>query len=52
MHLDSRFCLIAQLQLADIIVPVEFTNYLVENSLASTALFTFGVALRNSEIAS
>jgi hypothetical protein len=26
-------------QIADIIVPAEFTAYIVENSLASTALF-------------
>jgi hypothetical protein len=33
----------AQTQLADVIVPAEFTAYQVENSLVSTALFTSGV---------
>jgi hypothetical protein len=42
----------AQVQLADVIVPAEFTAYIVENSLSSTALFTSGVALRNGEMAS
>jgi hypothetical protein len=42
----------AQTQLADVIVPAEFTAYQVENSLVSTALFTSGVAVRNGEMAS
>jgi hypothetical protein len=42
----------AQVQLADVIVPAEFTAYQVENSLVSTALFTSGVAVRNGEMAS
>jgi hypothetical protein len=33
----------AQTQIADIIVPAEFTAYQVENSLVSTALFQSGV---------
>jgi hypothetical protein len=42
----------AQVQLADVIVPAEFTAYQVENSLVSTALFTSGVAVPNGEMAS
>jgi hypothetical protein len=42
----------AVVQLADVIVPAEFTAYQVENSLVSTALYTSGVALRNGEMAS
>jgi hypothetical protein len=37
----------AVVQIADVIVPAEFTNYIVENSLVSTALFQSGVAVRN-----
>lgn len=39
-------------QIADIIVPAEFTGYLVENSLLSTALFQSGVAVANGIMAS
>ena len=39
-------------QIADVIVPAEFTAYQVENSLVSTALFQSGVAVRNGEMAS
>lgn len=42
----------AQTQIADVIVPAEFTAYQVENSLVSTALFQSGVAVRNGEMAS
>lgn len=42
----------APTQLADVIVPAEFTAYAVENSLVSTALFQSGVAVRNGEMAS
>jgi hypothetical protein len=42
----------AQTQIADIIVPAEFTAYQVENSLVSTALFQSGVAVSNGEMAS
>lgn len=41
-----------QTQLADVIVPAEFTAYIVENSLSSTALYTSGVAVQNGEMAS
>src|ERR1039458_743200 len=34
-------------QIADIIVPAEFTAYIVENSLVSSALFQSGVAVPN-----
>lgn len=34
-------------QIADIIVPAEFTAYIVENSLVSSALFQSGVAVSN-----
>lgn len=34
-------------QIADVVVPVEFTNYIVENSLVSTALFQSVVAVHN-----
>jgi len=34
-------------QIADVVIPVEFTQYIVENSLLSTALFQSGVAVRN-----
>jgi hypothetical protein len=39
-------------QIADVIVPAEFTAYQVENSLVSTALFQSGVAVQNGEMAS
>ena len=42
----------AQTQLADVIVPAEFTAYQVENSLVATALFQSGVAVQNGEMAS
>lgn len=42
----------AQTQLADVIVPAEFTAYQVENSMVSTALFKSGVAVKNGEMAS
>lgn len=42
----------AQTQIADVIVPAEFTAYQVENSLVSTALFQSGVAVRNGEMGS
>lgn len=42
----------AQTQIADVIVPAEFTAYQVENSLVSTALFLSGVAVPNGEMAS
>jgi hypothetical protein len=38
-------------QLANVIVPVEFSNYIVENSLGSTALFQSGVAVKNDLMA-
>jgi hypothetical protein len=38
-------------QIADIVVPAEFTAYIVENSLVSTALFQSGVAQRNGMMA-
>jgi hypothetical protein len=37
----------AQTQIADVIVPAEFTEYQVENSLVSTALFQSGVVTQN-----
>jgi hypothetical protein len=40
----------AQVQIADVVVPAEFTNYLVENSLLSTALFQSGVIQPNGEM--
>jgi hypothetical protein len=39
-------------QIADVIVPAEFTAYQVENSLVSTALFQSGVAVKNGEMES
>ena len=42
----------AQTQIADVIVPAEFTAYQVENSLLSTALFQSGIAVANGEMAS
>ena len=41
-----------QTQIADVIVPAEFTAYQIENSLVSTALFQSGVAIRNGEMES
>jgi hypothetical protein len=38
-------------QIADIIVPAEFTAYIVENSLVSSALFQSGVAVPNGIMA-
>jgi hypothetical protein len=40
-----------QTQIADIIVPAQFTAYQVENSLVSTALFQSGVVAKNGLIA-
>jgi hypothetical protein len=42
----------AQTQLADVIVPSEFTVYQAENSMVSTALYRSGVAVKNGEMAS
>jgi hypothetical protein len=42
----------AQTQLADVIVPSEFTAYQAENSMVSTALYRSGVAVKNGEMAS
>jgi hypothetical protein len=42
----------AQVQIADVVVPAEFTAYQVENSMVSTALFQSGVAVQNGEMAS
>jgi hypothetical protein len=42
----------AQTQIADVVVPAEFTAYQVENSLVSTALFQSGVLVQNGEMAS
>src|ERR1035441_199165 len=39
-------------QIADIIVPAEFTAYIVENSLVSSALFQSGVAVPNGMMSS
>jgi hypothetical protein len=41
----------AQTQIEDVIVPAEFTEYQVENSLVSTALFQSGVVTKNGLIA-
>jgi len=38
-------------QLADVVVPAEFTAYQVENSVVSTALFQSGVLVKNGVIA-
>ena len=38
-------------QIADVIVPAEFTQYTTENSFVSTAFFQSGVAVRNGVIA-
>jgi hypothetical protein len=34
-------------QIADVVVPAEFTQYITENSLVSTALVQSGVAVKN-----
>lgn len=39
----------AQAQIADAAVPVEFTAYQVENSMVNTALYRSGVAALNAE---
>jgi len=39
-------------QLANVVVPAEFTDYIVENSLVSSAFFHSGVAIRNGMMAS
>jgi hypothetical protein len=39
-------------QIADIVIPAQFTAYVIENSVVSTALFLSGVAVENAEIAS
>jgi Major capsid protein 13-like len=41
----------AQTQLADVVIPAEFTTYQVENSMVSTALFQSGVLVPNGVIA-
>jgi hypothetical protein len=40
----------AQTQIADVVVPAEFSAYIVENSKVSTAIFQFGVAVPNGLI--
>jgi hypothetical protein len=42
----------AVVQIADVVVPAEFTAYQVENSMVSTALFQSGVAVENGEMKS
>ncbi len=39
-------------QIADVVVPAQFTAYVIENSVVSTALFQSGVAVENGEITS
>ena len=39
-----------QVQIADVVVPAEFTAYQVENSIVSTAFFQSGVLLPNGEM--
>jgi hypothetical protein len=39
-------------QIADVVVPAEFTAYQVENSMVSTALFQSGVLVQNGLVAS
>jgi hypothetical protein len=41
-----------QVQIADVVVPAEFTAYQVENSMVNTALFQSGVLVQNALIAS
>ena len=38
-------------QIADVIVPAQFSNYIVENSMVSTSFFQSGVAVPNSLMA-
>jgi hypothetical protein len=40
----------AQTQISDVVVPAEFTQYQIENSRVSTALFRSGVAIQNDEM--
>lgn len=40
----------AQVQIADVVVPAEFTAYQVENSLVSTAFFQSGAVVKNGAI--
>lgn len=40
----------ATVQLVDVVVPAEFTSYIVENSIEKSALVQSGVIVRNSEI--
>lgn len=40
----------ATTQISDVVVPVQFTAYQVENSMVSTALYQSGVLVRNGEI--
>jgi len=42
----------AQVSIADVVVPEIFTEYIVENSMVSTALFKSGVAVGNGEMRS
>nr|WP_206861598.1 LysR family transcriptional regulator [Lysobacter changpingensis] len=42
--------LMAVTQIADVVVPAEFTSYVVQNTMERTALFQSGVAVRNGEI--
>jgi hypothetical protein len=46
-----RGSLMAVTQIADVIVPTIFQNYITENRLVSTALFQSGVAVQNGEMA-
>jgi hypothetical protein len=38
-------------QLADVVIPAQFTGYIVENSVVSTALYQSGVLVKNGAIA-
>lgn len=40
----------ATTQIADVIVPAQFTNYIVENSIETSALVLSGIVTRNAEI--
>ena len=40
----------AQTQISDVVVPAEFSAYIVENSMVITAIFQSGVALPNGLI--
>ena len=42
----------AQVQIADVVVPAEFSAYQIELSMTSTALYRSGVAVPNGEMAS